>query len=603
MSESAGSSVFSNTKWFMAISVVQKIITFALNQIMVVSTSPEVLGQAAVQLELLLSTLLFLSREGIRLAVLRQPVGTKATFQSIVNISWLPPLIVLLFIGLITVAKERFVPEYDFKVVYMYSGAAFVECLGEPLYNMFQNAANIKPRLAAETTAIFTKSVVTVLCVAHFNLGVQGFGIAQLAYSGTYITVLFYHYFSALGSKTTSFTGSALRLDDFLPGRIIASDGSNAMFGAGVVSMAATLTGSSLLKHLLTESDKIALTLSASSYNQGIYAVTNNYGSLAARVIYLPLEDSSRLAFAKLTGDYKASVVALRETASSAGTSCDPSATECSTSSSAITKRDSAEDLQGAAAYQHCQVQLLQLKNTFTRLLRLVGFIGLFFALFGIPYVSVAVRYVLGSKWRSAETVSALSMYCVYLLVMGVNGVAESFVQTAAPADAFRVLNFGLVLSSVGFVAVAIPAVSRMGTSGIILANAFSMVVRIANNTHYTLRMFAMPRLFFDANESEGALVALPSVSKSEMLREFAPPLRWVVTALLSAGMVHASAHWYTHNTQGIKHTAVHVVVGGVVAVMYLVVSLYFAPDGDVAFIVHRLPASIQRRFKKSKQL
>ena len=164
-------------------------------------------------------------------------------------------------------------------------------------------------------------------------------------------------------------------------------------------------------------------------------------------------------------------------------------------------------------------------------------------------------------------------------------------------------LNFGLVLSSLGFVLVAIPAVKHIGTSGIILANAVSMVVRIANNTHYSLRMFASPRLFFDAKVSGGAEVALPSVSKSELLREFTPPLAWVATVLLSVCMVHASAFWYSYAMRSIKNTAVHVAVGGVVAVVYLLVCLYCAPEEEVGSIVTRLPASIQRRFKKSKQL
>ena len=599
----------------MVISIVQKIITFALNQIMVLSTSPEVLGQAAVQLELLLSTLLFLSREGIRLSTLRQSVGSSASFQSLVNISWLPPLIVLVLSALISFLRDYFVPDYNSTVVYMYSAAALIECLGEPLYNMFQNVANIKPRLSAETTAIFTKSVVTVLCVAHWDLGVHGFGIAQLAYAITYMLVLWYHCLAAVRNKEAQFTGSALRCRDLLP-RLISTAtkdtgyASNSLFEGNVLSVAVTLTCSSLLKHLLTESDKIALTLSASTYNQGIYAVTNNYGSLAARVIYLPLEDSSRLAFAKLTGDFKQSAQQLVLVQNNPTKVSDENTTALPATTTPTTKHLNSEEI----PTDKCTGRLLELKNTLTRLLRLVGFIGLFFALFGIPYVPVAVQYILGAKWRTEETVNALRTYCVYLLVMGVNGVAESFVQTAAPASAFATLNFGLILSSLGFVAVAIPAVHRFGTSGIILANAFGMVVRIANNGAYTLKMFTKPALFFDrastSNEAQcvsgcGAQAGegLAGVTQKDLVKEVSPPLLWVVCVLASAAVVHASAYWYSHTSRSISHTVMHVVVGGVTAVVFLLFSLFFAPEQDVAMFVDRLPLSLQRRFKKSKQL
>lgn len=74
--------------------VFQKLLTFGMNQIIVRYSTPEVFGIAAVQLELLLSTLLFLSREGIRLALLRSTLHNKISLQQFVNMSWIPALLV-----------------------------------------------------------------------------------------------------------------------------------------------------------------------------------------------------------------------------------------------------------------------------------------------------------------------------------------------------------------------------------------------------------------------------------------------------------------------------------------------------------------------------
>jgi oligosaccharide translocation protein RFT1 len=58
--------LLSGAKWNLIFTVLQKLISFTLNQSLYAyfGIGPEILGQAAIQLELLLSTLLFLSREG-----------------------------------------------------------------------------------------------------------------------------------------------------------------------------------------------------------------------------------------------------------------------------------------------------------------------------------------------------------------------------------------------------------------------------------------------------------------------------------------------------------------------------------------------------------
>jgi oligosaccharide translocation protein RFT1 len=87
----------SGVRWILFFNVFQKLLTFGMNQVIVRHSSPEVFGIAAVQLELLLSTLLFLSREGIRLALLRSVVNDRYRLQQFVNISWLPAALVLMF--------------------------------------------------------------------------------------------------------------------------------------------------------------------------------------------------------------------------------------------------------------------------------------------------------------------------------------------------------------------------------------------------------------------------------------------------------------------------------------------------------------------------
>lgn len=55
----------------MGLQLLSRLVTFGLNQGLIRIASPQVFGTASIQLELLLNTILFLSREGIRNAFLR----------------------------------------------------------------------------------------------------------------------------------------------------------------------------------------------------------------------------------------------------------------------------------------------------------------------------------------------------------------------------------------------------------------------------------------------------------------------------------------------------------------------------------------------------
>ena len=560
---------FHHAKWFLLVGVVQKVITFCVNQTMVLFTSPEVFGRAAVQLELLLSTLLFISREGMRMAAVRQNLRGLTDVLRVVNSSWLPPIVVLAFTTFIAIFHRSFVPTEEMKVIYMYSGAAFIECLGEPFYNVYQSSLYISPKLTAETTALFARSMTTFITVAYFDMGIEGFGLAQLSYAITYLVVLVLH---LPGLTITDEHGNnlALSIRSFLPGSVephapqageIISSSRSLDFrwpDSSMLRLAATLTASSLLKHLLTEADKIALTLTASSYNQGVYAVTNNYGSLAARILFLPLEDASRLSFSKLAVGFRQQVTAFYTRNANYGRKCcslDEQGNSTTTTSSASSGKDSRPEAnhtsssQGGTPHSHkrsgngdgsegartrssrtkgakkvgpvlrtsvpadeldagsgpidemhtrASESLRGMLDILLNLLRIVFFVGVIFCVFGIPYVPVAVKFVLGQKWDTVETVQSLSAYCLYILVLGVNGISESFVQSVSPSSSFAALNVGLLVSSAAFIAAAVWAVPRYGTAGIIIANVIGMAVRIISNARHILRLFAHPISFFD---------------------------------------------------------------------------------------------------------
>ena len=62
--------------------------------------------------------------------------------------------------------------------------------MGEPWYNFYQSKMEIQARLRAETSAVFMKSVFTFALVAYCEMGIEGFGIAQVIYGFTYLVVM-----------------------------------------------------------------------------------------------------------------------------------------------------------------------------------------------------------------------------------------------------------------------------------------------------------------------------------------------------------------------------------------------------------------------------
>ena len=202
-----------------------------------------------------------------------------------------------------------------------------------------------------------------------------------------------------------------------------------------------------IFKHILTEGDKIILSSIHSNYDQGIYAILNNYVSLIARLVFYPIEESSRIAFSQMTLHLKNG--------------------KSNSDSTAILKQ---------------QCQLLY------RLTLSISIFGVLFPLFGMNYARLAINFFLGSQWRREETVRTLVAFCPYVLILGLNGITEAYVHSVIPSFYFGDVNLNLFNSSIVFSIVAFPLVASFGTAGVVIANTISMAVRILLNFQLILK-------------------------------------------------------------------------------------------------------------------
>ncbi|EED81798.1 predicted protein, partial [Postia placenta Mad-698-R] len=297
-----------------------RIFTFILNQALVRLVSPQVFGTAAIQFELLLSTILFLSREGFRNALLRTPTAKEASKDHRAltdNIAALPVLIGMpaaLLISLVYVnaaSLSTTSQSHFYASVTLYAMAAALELLSEPLYIRAQNDVRVDLRVKAEGIAVILKTLVTfvILVIGSANVALLAFAAGQAAYSlallGTYMrdykqpplfwphrVVLEVHGKCVLSLCVVACCSLCRRTE-------------TRYFDPGLLHLSAAMSGQSVVKHFLTEGDKFLVSRLSPLADQGGYAIASNYGSLAARIVFQPIEETSRLFFSKTLSSSK----------------------------------------------------------------------------------------------------------------------------------------------------------------------------------------------------------------------------------------------------------------------------------------------------------
>ena len=177
-------------RWYFLLGLIQKVLTFFLNQYLIASVGPSIFGQVAIQLELLLASLLFLSREGIRMSVIRETITTDSDRRFLVDISWIPSCAIAIAIMALISSKSFFFSSYDLSTMLLYCFGAFFESLSEPFYNTFQNSLELNAKIRAESLGVLIKLFVTAVTVSALRWGVSSFGYAQISYGVTYFITM-----------------------------------------------------------------------------------------------------------------------------------------------------------------------------------------------------------------------------------------------------------------------------------------------------------------------------------------------------------------------------------------------------------------------------
>ncbi|XP_071375133.1 man(5)GlcNAc(2)-PP-dolichol translocation protein RFT1 [Centroberyx affinis] len=434
--------------------VMFRVLTFLLNAFTLRFVSKELIGVVNVRLTLLYSTLVFLSREAFRRACLSGGSGTGHNWRQVINLLWLTlplgvvwaSLLVCVWLWLLEVPDPQTIPHYG-PAVGMFALAAVQELLAEPLWVLAQAHMFVRLKVVAESLAMIAKCLITVvLVVSAPEWGLYIFSAAQLVYTGFLVLCYAAYFLRFLGSEAAAKTSFPLQhVGELL---ICRADG-EPLIDWTLARLTWSFFKQSFLKQILTEGERYVMTfLNVLSFgDQGVYDIVNNLGSMVARFIFLPIEESFYVFFAKVLE-------------------------------------------RGRDVRSQKQEEVAIVAEVLESLLKLVLVIGLIITVFGYAYSHLALDIYGGSLLSSGAGPTLLRCYSSYVLLLAVNGVTECFVFAAMSQEEVDKYNLVMLALSVSFLFLSYMLTWWAGAVGFILANCLNMGLRILHSLLYIHRYF-----------------------------------------------------------------------------------------------------------------
>lgn len=438
-------------------------VTFVLNAFVVRHVGQAVLGVINVRLLLLESMILFLSREPFMKACLTNTA--EHNWAQVVNLLWLTvPICVAMsflfgYIWLFLLSTtETLPPYYTFAVL-----AVGLSCIIELSSLVVQLVASaflfVRLKIILDTIMIVIRTMTFVpLILYHPENALLAFGIAQLVAAVFYTTshyAYFHHHIKKLNecsqkrrmSLKDSSDEYVMRefpfraIKDFLPGEL---ENDDSYLDRKLTVLTWSFFRQGILKQILTEGERLIMTIIPvlTFTEQGVYEIVNNMGSLAARFIFRPIEDSGYFYFTQMV------------------------------------KRDKRISDQNPVTVQESV-------NVLTHLCSVVTCIGLIILVFGQSYSSLLLWLYGGSKLTLPLPVLLLRAHCLAVLLLGINGVTECYTNATADSATINKSNLIMVYQSIAFLGASYLFATWFGPVGFIFGNCVNMSLRIIHSAKF----------------------------------------------------------------------------------------------------------------------
>lgn len=445
--EAAGYSIASN----ICVQFLSRGFTFILGAVTLkYLQSSALLGIINVRLALLYSTLQFLSREPFRRACLGSAAkSTQKGWHKIVNTIWLGFLLAILLCVPLAYTWQLNCPSVDDLVgtsVYDYHRAVVIICLvvltemlAEPCFIYAQAKAisehNPRVEVLAVTLKCITTAIVTVMESGKYKAGQSSNILTKIV-----ICQLLASSISVIYSYTRLCSSQNLSLFKFLPkfkNRSKNEQGTNFItqhLDIDSLNLSFSFVSQTFIKQFLTEGERYVMTFFniVSLSEQGIYDVVNNLGSLAARLVFKPIEDSGYTLFSQTVS--RTELLDIRK--------------------------------------------FYRVQENLTFMIKAMFLIGLSVLTFGYNFVPLIVIYG-GEKLNNTLAFHLMRWQLFYTPILAINGVTECFTFAIMSPKQIQNYNIFLIFSSVVFLVAIYLTRSIFGCACFIFSNCIIMLLRI----------------------------------------------------------------------------------------------------------------------------
>uniref|UniRef100_A0A1I8MAW7 Protein RFT1 homolog n=1 Tax=Musca domestica TaxID=7370 RepID=A0A1I8MAW7_MUSDO len=466
----------------MAFQIFCRILTFAVNIFMIRTIGRDVLGIINVRLLLLESTVIFLSREAINRAALSVSSTKqlqKCSWAQLINQQWLTlPICLCISLVCVQLWLHVMLPVEDIAYRQQYHFACYVvalSCLLEfcaeaPCF-VSQVFCFVKLKVVISTLQILVRSSVFLFLVLGLNesKAIKYFAYAQLASTATIFVGYygFYNYYirclkkfkqehkrnEELTKWDANMYGSMddfpfQSVVDFLPCVMLKKK--EEILNKELVKFTMSFAKQTFVKQILTEGEKyvMSLTPGLSFSEQATYDIVNNLGSLAARFIFRPIEDSSYFYFTQTI----------------------------------------ARDVQ---LKDQDKKKISEAARLLENLLLAITSIGLLATMFGQNY-SHSVLYLYGGPNFVADNLpeKLLRCHCIAIYFLAINGITEGYMFATNTSKQIDKYNYVMGIFSIIFIVMSFVLTRIFGPVGFIIANCVNMLCRICSSCKYIWQQY-----------------------------------------------------------------------------------------------------------------
>ncbi|XP_013145071.1 PREDICTED: protein RFT1 homolog [Papilio polytes] len=459
-----------NASFNIILQILFRCITFVTNAWVIRNVGHEVLGIMNVRLLLLESTILFLSREPFHRACL----GQKDEFRwsHIMNQIWLSVPIscvlslcfVYIWINILPLGHPEYATQYTFGC-WSVAFSCILELCSANVALVAQLYCFVKLKIFLDSVHILVRTLLFVSIIVYDrSLALIAFSVAQVGSIGVIVIsyyVFFYWYIrnkplyakGALKSKLVpekvlnrlfdnmdDFTYTSLK--DFFP----KYEGSlNSLLNKKLNTLTVSFAKQGVVKQLLTEGEKYVMSVSPvmSFKEQATYDVVNNLGSLAARFVFRPIEDSSYFYFTQMV------------------------------------KRE-------LPIHKQDQYKIQESCDVLSQVCKIVSSIGLLVLVFGQSYAKTLLLLYGGEVFvESGLPVQLLKSHCLAIVLLAVNGITECYCFATMTSAQLNSYNYLMVFFSISFLVLSYALTYFFGPVGFIVSNCINMFARIVHSIHF----------------------------------------------------------------------------------------------------------------------